>query len=276
MTHHPRRRRHRRRRQAGRRRRPPERRAGAGPTVVGGLAAAGYRISTSGATERQGIVQPTRRRHLGTHGRGQERVRLLPAQAGVPQPHGRQDVPRARPGPARPRRRHRRRAHRAAPRPRLQVRGDEERQAVGHALRGHRGVPARQPARHPPRDRAAPTRSACTSRRCTTPAVGDLTYGADPKLAARLEARPAVAARRRARASSTPARASTSTSRAATRRTSSALSTSSRRSETCTFDLRVKPGGVCRPARLVGPVCGGRPGPVTPGPDTPRSVRAEA
>ena len=41
------------------------------------------------------------------------------------------------------------------------------------------------------------------------PCVGDLTYGADPVLAARLGLRAAVAARRRARASSTPARGST-------------------------------------------------------------------
>ena len=36
-----------------------------GPTVVGGLAAAGYRISTSGASERQGIVH---RLDVGTSG----------------------------------------------------------------------------------------------------------------------------------------------------------------------------------------------------------------
>ena len=35
-----------------------------GPTVVGGLAAAGYRISTSGAPERAGHRAPARRRHL--------------------------------------------------------------------------------------------------------------------------------------------------------------------------------------------------------------------
>ncbi|MBP0645071.1 RNA pseudouridine synthase, partial [Mycobacterium tuberculosis] len=36
-----------------------------GPTVVGGLAAAGFRIATSGASERQGIVQ---RLDVGTSG----------------------------------------------------------------------------------------------------------------------------------------------------------------------------------------------------------------
>ena len=51
------------------------------------------------------------------------------------------------------------------------------------------------------------------------PCAGDLTYGADPTLAARLGLRAAVAARRRARASSTPARGSASPSRAPTRRT---------------------------------------------------------
>ena len=73
-----------------------------GPTVVGHLAGAGFRISTSGASERQGIVQ---RLDVGTSGvmvicksehaysRAQERL---------PPPHRRQDLPRARPGPPRP------------------------------------------------------------------------------------------------------------------------------------------------------------------------------
>ena len=49
-------RRARRDRQAGRGGRAPAAGLGPGPTVIGGLAAAGYRISTSGAAERQGIV----------------------------------------------------------------------------------------------------------------------------------------------------------------------------------------------------------------------------
>ena len=45
---------------------PPIRAPGwTGPTVIGGLAAAGYRISTSGAAERQGIVH---RLDVGTSG----------------------------------------------------------------------------------------------------------------------------------------------------------------------------------------------------------------
>ena len=57
-------RRHRGRRQAGRRRGAPGRRW-SGPTVVGHLAGVGVRISTSGAPERQGIVQ---RLDVGTSG----------------------------------------------------------------------------------------------------------------------------------------------------------------------------------------------------------------
>ena len=51
-------------RQAHRGGRPSER-GWTGPTVVGGLAAAGYRIATSGASERQGIVS---RLDVGTSG----------------------------------------------------------------------------------------------------------------------------------------------------------------------------------------------------------------
>ena len=125
-----------------------------GPDVVGGLAAAGYRISTSGAPERQGIVS---RLDVGTRGLmvvAKSEYAYSTAQAGLPQPNRRQELPRPRAGTARPARRHHRRADRASPRPRLQVRGHEERQAVGHALRGDRGLPAREPARHPSRDRA--------------------------------------------------------------------------------------------------------------------------
>ena len=83
--------------------------------MVGHLAGAGFRISTSGASERQGIVQ---RLDVGTSGvmvicksehaysRAQERL---------PAPHGRQDLPRARPGPPRSARGHRRRPDRPAP-----------------------------------------------------------------------------------------------------------------------------------------------------------------
>ena len=52
-----------------------------GPTVVGALAAAGFRISTSGAAERAGRRAPPRRRHERPHGRREVRARLHRAQA---------------------------------------------------------------------------------------------------------------------------------------------------------------------------------------------------
>ena len=64
--------------------------------------AAGFRIATSGAAERQGIVQ---RLDVGTSGVmviAQVRARLLGAQERLPAPHGRQDLPRAGAGPPRP------------------------------------------------------------------------------------------------------------------------------------------------------------------------------
>ena len=125
---------------------------GAGPTSCRGLAAAGYRISTSGAPERQGVVS---RLDVGTSGL-MVVAKSEYAYSRLKQAFRSRTVDKTYhalvQGLPDPRRRHRRRPHRPPPRPRLQVRGDEERQAVGHALRGHRGLPARQPARHPPGD----------------------------------------------------------------------------------------------------------------------------
>ena len=76
----------------------------------------------------------------------------------------------------------------APPRPRLQVRGHglAASTSVTHyeVLEAFRHASACSRSTWRP---AGPTRSACTSRRCTIRAVGDLTYGADPKLAARLK-----------------------------------------------------------------------------------------
>ena len=73
-----------------------------GPTVIGGLAAAGYRISTSGAAERQGIVHRLDVGTSGPDGRRQVGARVHVAQAPVQGAHGRQALPRAGPGPPRP------------------------------------------------------------------------------------------------------------------------------------------------------------------------------
>jgi 23S rRNA pseudouridine1911/1915/1917 synthase len=108
----------------------------AGATVVGGLAAAGIRVATSGAAERQGIVH---RLDAGTSGvmlvAKSERAYSLLKQA------FRQALPGAGAGPSRPAPRHDRRAHRPPPSIRLALRGGGRRQARGDALRGDRGLP---------------------------------------------------------------------------------------------------------------------------------------
>ena len=53
-----------------------------GPNVLAGLKAAGYRISTSGASERQGIVSRLDVGTSGPHGRLQERARLHACSSG--------------------------------------------------------------------------------------------------------------------------------------------------------------------------------------------------
>ena len=62
----------------------------------------------------------------------------------------------------------------------------DKRQAQRHPLRGDRGVPGARPCSRSTSRPAAPTRSGCTSPPLRHPCAGDLTYGADPTLAARL------------------------------------------------------------------------------------------
>ena len=128
-----------------------------GPTVVGHLRGAGYRISTSGAAERQGIVQ---RLDVGTSGVmviAKSRARLLACSR---TPSGTATVDKTYhalvQGHPDPLRGHHRRADRPAPEVRLQVRGARGRQAQRHPLRDARGAPVRQPAGGAPRDRAHP------------------------------------------------------------------------------------------------------------------------
>ena len=127
-----------------------------GPTVVAHLVAAGFRIATSGASERQGIVQ---RLDVGTSGVmvicKSERAYSLLKNAfrqrtvdktyhalvqGHPDPfEGTIDAP-----------------DRAPSEGRLQVRGDGRWPRQRDPLRNPRGPSLRQPARGPPRDRAHP------------------------------------------------------------------------------------------------------------------------
>ena len=86
-----------------------------GPTVVGHLAGAGFRIATSGASERQGIVQ---RLDVGTSGvmvicKSEHAYSVL--KNAFRHRDGRQDLPRAGAGAPRPARGHDRRPDRPAP-----------------------------------------------------------------------------------------------------------------------------------------------------------------
>jgi 23S rRNA pseudouridine1911/1915/1917 synthase len=84
-----------------------------GPSVLEHLAAAGFRISTSGVPERKGIVQ---RLDVGTSGLmvvAKSEIAYTRLKNAFRDEDGRQDVPRPRTGPSRPVRRHHRGAHRA-------------------------------------------------------------------------------------------------------------------------------------------------------------------
>ena len=157
-----------------------------GPTVLGGLAAAGYRITTSGVHERQGIVH---RLDVGTSGvmvvalseRAYTVLKRAFKQRTVDKRY--HALVQGHPGSVQ---RDHRRADRPAPRPRLEVRGHRERPAQRHPLR-HRSKPSSAASLldvasgnrpHPP-DPGAFRRAAPSLR-------GDLTYGADPTLANRL------------------------------------------------------------------------------------------
>ena len=139
-----------------------------GPTVVGGLAAAGFRISTSGAAERQGVVH---RLDVGTSGlmvvAKSERAYSVLKQAFRERTVDKRyhALVQGHPDPLE---RHDRRADRPAPGARLQVGGRRRRQGQHHPLRDARGLPRRQRCWRSSWRRAGPTRSACTSPRSAT------------------------------------------------------------------------------------------------------------
>ena len=156
-----------------------------GPTVVGGLAAAGYRISTSGAPERQGIVQ---RLDVGTSGlmvvAKSERAYTILKQAfrdrvvdktyhtlvqGLPDPHrGTIDAPIGR---------HTGHDYRFA------VRRDG-RPSITHyeLIEAHRRASLLQVQLETGRTHQIRVHFSALRHPC----CGDLTYGADPRLAADL------------------------------------------------------------------------------------------
>src|SRR6516165_2811710 len=97
-----------------------------------------------------------RRRHLGGDGGGAVRARLHRAQAGVQTAHSRQALSRSGAGTSGSVQRDDRRADRAAPRRRVEVRGHEERPTQPHALRHPGSLRRRQPARRAPGNRPHP------------------------------------------------------------------------------------------------------------------------
>ena len=128
-----------------------------GPTVLGGLAAAGYRISTSGASERQGIVS---RLDVGTSRPDGGRARAsapTPCSSG-PSRSARSTRPTTRSSRACPTR-----SSAPSTRPIGRHPGHDYKFAVMESGKPsvthyelHRGLPARVAARDPPRDRPHP------------------------------------------------------------------------------------------------------------------------
>ena len=157
-----------------------------GPTVVGGLAAAGYRISTVGCGRAAGRRAPARRRDQRPDGRGQERGGVLRAQAGVPERTVDKTLPRARPGPPRPE--HAARStHRSTGTPRTTTSGrwsPAASRASRTTRRSRRFRAASLLEVHLETGRTHQIRVHMAALR--HPCVGDLTYGADPVLARRL------------------------------------------------------------------------------------------
>jgi 23S rRNA pseudouridine1911/1915/1917 synthase len=192
--HRLRRRRHRRRRQALRRRRAPS--VGwEGPTVLGALAAAGFRIATTGAAERQGVVH---RLDVGTSGL----MVVAKSSARTPRSSARSRSARSRrsttrrAGAPRSARRNDRCAHRAPPSHswKFAVTPDGK-DSVTHYETLEAFPSASLLEIHLETGRTHQIRVHMAAHR--HPCVGDPLYGADPTLSAR-RADPAVAARARA------------------------------------------------------------------------------
>ena len=157
-----------------------------GPTVVGGLAGAGYRISTSGAAERQGVVHRLDVGTTGPDGGRQERARLHAAEAAVQGAHRRQGLPRGRAGPPGPVARHHRRADRPAPHSTTTrwavVTGGKPSVTHYDTLEAFRHASLLEVQLETGRTHQIRVHFSALRHPC----VGDLTYGADPVLADRL------------------------------------------------------------------------------------------
>ncbi len=125
-----------------------------GPTVVGGLAAAGFRISTSGAAERQGVVHRLDAATTGVMAVAKSERAYTALKTAFKErtvEKGYHAVVQGHPDPSRgtidaPIDRHPRHDWRFAV--------VSRRTSLGHPLRGARGLSGGQPGRHPAGDRA--------------------------------------------------------------------------------------------------------------------------
>ena len=166
-----------------------------GPTVIGGLAAAGYRISTSGAAERQGVVHRLDAATTGVMVVAKSERAYTSLKAAFKErtvAKGYHALVQGHPDPSRgtidaPIDRHPKHDWRFAV--------VSRRAPVGHALPGDRGVPRGEPGRHPARDRAhAPDPGALLGPAPPVRGRHDLRRGPDAGRA--VGRRAAVAARR--------------------------------------------------------------------------------
>ena len=170
-----------------------------GPTVTGGLAAMGHTIATSGAAERQGVVHRLDVGHHRADGRGEERDRVQPCSSGRSRParSTRSTTPWCRAtwtrcgAPSTPRStgiRPTTTSGRSSPAGATSITHYDTLEAFAGASLVE--ISLETGRTHQIRVHMSALRHPC---------VGDLTYGADPTLAARLGLDAAVAARRRAR-----------------------------------------------------------------------------
>ena len=148
-----------------------------GPTVIGGLLGAGYRVATSGAAERQGIVH-----RLDANTTGLMVVaKSESAYSALKQAFRDRTVSKTYhaliQGHPDPLARHDRRADRPAPVGRRPVRRRRRRPPVGDALRHARGVPRGDAGDRRPGDRPHPPDPRAHDRHCATPAAATCSTG---------------------------------------------------------------------------------------------------
>ena len=157
-----------------------------GPTVLGHLAGAGFRICDVGCSRAPGHRAAPRRGDLGSHGRGQVRARLLTAQAGLQDsaPSTRPTTRSCRVTPTRSAARSTRRSCGTPSTTTSSQSAGRPRTASPTTTRSRRTAsrPCSRSSSRPGRTHQIRVHMSALHHPC----VGDLTYGADPTLAKRV------------------------------------------------------------------------------------------